>query len=325
MELTNKIGQRALTYVASLASHGYELTFEEFEAYVSQPMPTVKSPWGGQDDLEEVFKTEKEPVLDWLVRLGWLARGDRTVRITPLGRAVLTAVERHEISVELPSEINLGPDEPFSYTRILARMSNLRDAMLVDRYLNLDQLMEILHGSTITRVLIGNDRQYEAERRGLAAALTRSMGLDRPFYVGVSSELRDRFLIPPSGEVSFIGQAVTGGGNKGIVVGSIGLPAADAIRRSFEDVWSRATPLAAESLAAHTDLTPAPVTPARATTATSATTDGAGTRPAVVEEREPRVTNGAWQPARPLDAPNNHRETGRGTDSQAWPLDEARG
>lgn len=324
MELTNKIGQRALTYVASIANQGYELTFDEFESYVSMPMPTVKSPWGGEDDLEEVFKAEKEPVLDWLVRLGWLARGERTVRITSLGRAVLGAVERHEISVELPSEINSTAEEPFSYQRTLARMSNLRDAMLVDRYLNLDQLMEVLHGSTITRVLIGNDRQFEAERRGLAAALTRSMGVDRPFYVGVSSELRDRFLIPPSGEVSYLGQVVTGGGNKGVVVGSIGMPAADAIRRSFEDVWSRATPLAADSLAhSSTDLSPA--------TSSSSSSRSPGTSVEVApsrsssEDHEPRHQNGSWQPGRPLDSPGTHRDSGRGDDSQSWPLDEARG
>jgi hypothetical protein len=323
VELTNKIGQRALTYVASLANQGYELTFEEFEAYVSMPTPTVKSPWGGGDDLEEVFKSEKEPVLDWLVRLGWLARGERTVRITQLGRAVLGAVERHEVAVELPSEVNLGPEERFSYSRLLARMGNLRDAMLVDRYLNHDQLMEILDGSTITRVLIGNDRQLEAERRGLAAALSRSMGLDRPFYIGVSSELRDRFLIPPSGDVSFFGQVISGGGHKGMVVGTIGTPAADSIRRSFEDVWSRATPLAADSLASQGDLV--------TSGASARPASSSGTSPSARASDEPRLQTASWQSGRSLDTPptggNSNSNSARsrdGDDSQRWSVDDAR-
>jgi hypothetical protein len=323
VELTNKIGQRALTYVASLANQGYELTFDEFEAYVSMPTPTVKSPWGGGDDLEEVFKSEKEPVLDWLVRLGWLARAERTVRITQLGRAVLGAVERHEVAVELPSEVNLGPEERFSYSRLLARLGNLRDAMLVDRYLNHDQLMEVLDGSTITRVLIGNDRQLEAERRGLAAALSRSMGLDRPFYIGVSAELRDRFLIPPSGDVSFFGQVISGGGHKGMVVGTVSSPASDAIRRTFEDVWSRATPLAADSLASQGDLV------ASGATARPANSTGSSGSGGARVSDEVRLQTASWQSSgRSVDTPpTNSNNSGRGRDgddSQRWSVDDAR-
>jgi hypothetical protein len=250
VEITNKIGQRALTYVAAVASQGYELTFAEFEAYVSMPVPGAQS-WSPPHGLAGAgAEGAAEPILSWLTRLGWLERGEATVRISQLGRAVLRAVEHQQRAVQLPTEVTLGPDELFDYGRVLGHIAEQRDALLVDPFLQTDQLMDIVHRTAVTRVLVGADRQYDAERRSLAEALSRTLGLDRPFYVGVSSELRDRYVIPPSGPVGFLATSVSHGGERFAVVGAIDPPIADAIRRTYEDVWSRATPLVAESLVA---------------------------------------------------------------------------
>src|SRR3954468_18850312 len=116
-ELTNMIGQRALTYVAAVANQGYELSYTEFERYVSMPIPELRPPWGAGTRALEVADppADAEPVLDWLVRLGWLSRHDGTVGITPLGRAVLRAIEQRELTTELPPEVALTSDEPFAY------------------------------------------------------------------------------------------------------------------------------------------------------------------------------------------------------------------
>lgn len=354
MEITNKIGQRALTYVAAVASQGYELTFAEFEAYVSMPMPGAQAwspgqgPGGGA-----AVDGSAEPILNWLTRLGWLERGEATVRISQLGRAVLRAVEHQQRDVQLPTELTLGPDEPFDYGRVLGHIAEQRDALLVDPFLQADQLMDIVHRTAVTRVLVGAGRQYEPERRSLAEALSRTLGLDRPFYVGVSGELRDRYVIPPSGPVGFLATSA-GHGGRLAVIGTIEPPIADAVRRTYEDVWSRATPLVAESLVAlNGDLSgPRPSLMAPAPLTGGQLVDGAslgpgslngdlgmggiarnGDMPRVVDvpprpkhqgDRDPQLRAEAWAPPKMTRGGEpGHRDDGQST--QAWTLDEPHG
>jgi hypothetical protein len=251
VEITSKIGQRALTYVAAVASQGYELSVGEFEAYVSTPAPEGRSAWGPGRHLEAsgagAPQSEGEPVLDWLARLGWLSRRDGRVTISPLGRAVLRAVEQGERQTTASPDVSLGLPEPFPYGPLLVRMADLRDALLVDRTFQLDQLLDVVLKTSVTRILIGADPTQEGERRRLAAALARPLGIDRPLFIGVSNELHDRFVIPPNGPVGFLAASRGSGGERVPVLGAIQAPAADAIRRAFEDVWARATPLVAEA------------------------------------------------------------------------------
>jgi len=350
VEITNKIGQRALTYVAAVASQGYELTFAEFEAYVSMPVPgsNAWSPPQGLAGVGPGGDSPAEPILNWLSRLGWLERGESTVRITQLGRAVLRAVEHQQRDVQLPTEVTLGPDEPFDYGRVLARIAEQRDALLVDPFLQTDQLVDIVHRTAVTRVLVGSDRQYDAERRGLAEALSRTIGLDRPFYVGVSSELHDRYVIPPSGPVGFLATSLSRGGERIAVMGTIEPPVADSIRRTYEDVWSRATPLVAESLVAlNGDLggaRPSLMAPpslggeAAALGGASLNGDlGMGARNGEVprgvdvppraklpEDRDPQLRAETWPPPKLSRGDGGHRDDGSQS-TQAWTLDEPHG
>jgi hypothetical protein len=243
VEITNRIGQRALTYVAAVTSQGYELTSEEFERYIGMPMPEVSSAWAKGPAAEP---DGAEPVLDWLVRLGWLTRTSGTVGITPLGRAVLRAVEQHELATELPPEVVLGPAEPFTYGPVLGRIGDLHEPILVDRTFQFDQFLEVMLRTSVTRILVGADAQYEQDRRRLAAALSRPLGLDRHLRVGVSAELHDRFVVPPTGPVGFLAATRNVLGHRHSIFGFVQAPAADDIRRHVEDLWSRATPLTAE-------------------------------------------------------------------------------
>jgi hypothetical protein len=353
VEITNKMGQRALTYVAAVASQGYELTFAEFEAYVSMPVPDgrVWSPGQGPGGGGGAAAGDgpAEPILNWLTRLGWLERGEVTVRISQLGRAVLRAVEHQQREVQLPTEVTLGPDEPFDYGRVLGRIAEQRDALLVDPFLQTDQLMDIVHRTAVTRVLVGADRQYEAERRNLAEALSRTLGLDRPFYVGVSSELRDRYVIPPSGPVGFLATSVSRGGERLAVIGTIEPPIADAVRRTYEDVWSRATPLVAESLVTlNGDLggprasliAPPPLSGDAAQLGSGSLSGDLGMggmarngdmprgvdvppRAKHQEDRDPQLRAETWPPPKMTRGGDpGHREDGQST---AWTLDEPHG
>jgi hypothetical protein len=262
------------------------------------------------------------------------------VRITHLGRAVLRAVEHQQREVQLPTEVTLGPDEPFDYSRVLGHVAEQRDALLVDPFLQTDQLMDIVHRTAVTRVLIGADRNYEAERRSLAEALSRTLGLDRPFYVGVSSELRDRYVIPPSGPVSFLATSVGHSGERLAVIGAIEPPIADAVRRTHEDVWSRATPLVAESLVTlngdiTSSLTPLGGAAALNESAGPINSDlGMGItrngdlprgvdvtqRGKHADEREPQLRAETWQPPKMSRGGDpGHREEGS---PQPWTMDE---
>jgi hypothetical protein len=245
LEITNRIGQRALTYVAAVASQGYDLSLAEFETYVSMPMPEVRSPFAGRV-LERATDNEPEPILEWLVRLGWLARQDGKVGITQLGRAVLRSIDQAQLASDLPPDLALGPPEPLAYGPILGRLGELRDVLLVDRTLQFDQFLEVVMRTQVTRILVGADPQHEAERRRLAAALARPLGIDRPLFIGVSPELGDRMAIPPSGAVVFLAGVRTAAGHRHSMVGSVEPPAADAIRQLYDEIWARSRPLTAD-------------------------------------------------------------------------------
>jgi hypothetical protein len=250
MKLVSETAHRALTYVALVRRQGYRLTDKELEAFIRQPDrygPTwdISGMAAVFDKLGAIVKTlPGETVAEWLVRLNWLAIDGNHVEITKLGSAVLRGADEQEIETELPLRIVLDPEDPLSYAKLIGRIADVGDALLVDPFFGLDQLLVILQSTSVTRVLVGP----KTKTGTLAAALT-SMTLPRNFTIRVSGEVHDRFIIPSAGAVDALGTSLNGVGRKFTVMATLDPPVADAIRSKHEELWRAAKPVETTAVA----------------------------------------------------------------------------
>jgi hypothetical protein len=234
-----------LTYVALVRRQGYRLTDKELETFIRQPDrigATVEFPGlSTAFDLLGGLKLKSIPgetVAKWLVRLNWLAIDGDRVALTELGSAVLRGADEQEIETELPLRIVLDPDDPMSYAKLIGRIADVGDALLVDPFFGLDQLLVILQSTSVTRVLVG-----PKTKTGTLAAALGSMTLPRSFAIRVSGEVHDRFIIPKDGPVDALGTSLNGVGRKFTVMATLDPPVADTIRSKHEELWQAAKPV----------------------------------------------------------------------------------
>jgi hypothetical protein len=244
MKLVSETAHRALTYVAVVRRQGYRLTDKELEAFIRQPDrygPTwdISGMTAVFDRLGAIVKTlPGETVAEWLVRLNWLAIDGNQVEISKLGSAVLRGADEQEIETAPPLRIVLDPKDPMSYAKLIGRIADVGDALLVDPFFGLDQLLVILQSTSVTRVLVG-----PKTKTGTLAAALSSMALPREFAIRVSGEVHDRFIIPSSGPVDALGTSLNGVGKKFTVMATLDPPIADTIRSKHEELWRAAKPV----------------------------------------------------------------------------------
>lgn len=194
-----------------------------------------------------MVKEYKESVLEWLVRLGWLHHEDGdVVGITELGKAVLRELEAKEREIDAPVEVVLDPEDPLSYAQLIGRVASHGKALLADPYFRLDQLLHILHRTSVTRILTSaKGKDGESNRAALATAMA-TIPVDRDFEIRFNDDFHDRYVIPGQGSVDLIGTSLSGVGKKFSVVCAIQPPVADQIRKTYEELWANAKPLVME-------------------------------------------------------------------------------
>lgn len=264
VELADETGHRALFYVAAVQRQGYALMIDEFEEYIRQPQRTPGvPPREGQRvpahlapalrlseqvrrSLLAVVPTVEvggspgrpgESVLSWLTRLSWLDVDNGRVRITPLGTAVLGALEQQSLEMEAPLEIVLDQGDPFAVARVIGEVADLGRCALVDPYFNMDRLLAITQLTGVERLLTGP--RGEKRLTELAVALD-AVDVDRPFEVRKVDVFHDRYAIPEGGPLLAIGSSLGHLGTRfsGMVRLAEG-GSSDAIRAKFEEAWER--------------------------------------------------------------------------------------
>jgi hypothetical protein len=255
MKLADETAHRALAYVAAVTKQGHAMTVEEFDAFVKAPHRTRRSSALLEALAQTVEKSAlaftgpKEEVLPWLQRLGWLRSDLDRVLITPLGLAVLAALEEQERVEELPTEIVLDRDDELSYPRVIGAIADAGEAALIDPYFSIESLLDIIQRTRVQRLLTMRDPHKPGRLSALAQAVNDLVKSDRPFEVRASDRFHDRFVIAANGEVRFLGTSLGGVGKRLSVTAQLSAgPAADAIRTTFETVWRDAEPIAAASV-----------------------------------------------------------------------------
>lgn len=128
------------------------------------------------------FTSPPESVAAWLIRLGWIKTDDDGyVVITKLGEAVLRQLDQREVSSETPLEVTLSPEDPIAYARAIERIASHGDAMLVDPYFGLDDLLPVVMNTGVTRLLVSERGTGGKKRLGAV-----SIGLQRLSLIGRS-------------------------------------------------------------------------------------------------------------------------------------------
>ena len=209
----------------------------------------VMGVWAERDVAAETF-------CQYMARLGWINDDAGAAELTPVGRALLKALNAPVLEVATTDvfEVVLSPDNPFAYAQALHSLSSVDGALLVEPYFRLQQLMDVAEFESIVRVLVG-DRLKVAEYDLLATGLA-SVRDGRTIEIRKTADLHDRYLIPAEdAAVLMLGASLGGIGKKFSTITTLGPVASRALRDAHEQIWREAEPVEPKKPAT---LTPAP-------------------------------------------------------------------
>ena len=129
------------------------------------------------------------------------------------------------------------PDDPLGYAKLIARIASYEDALLVDPYLEIEALAIVANGTSIGRVLTSKKDQA---RVAAIIAAAQTDALPNTIDIRFSSELHDRYVIPPTGPIEHLGTSLNGASKHVSVSTPLREPVASEIRRLMEGIWERA-------------------------------------------------------------------------------------
>lgn len=235
--------------MVALDGQGYRLSVREFIAYSQQPDPRPAVMWSmqafGLHNLHEMFTKEIEPaekINQHFVRLGWATVANDRLQVTTLGRATYLAMEQESLEPDAVLSVVLEAQNPIAFARVVDRISNVGSALLVEPYFRLDVLQPIAFLTKVTRIL--TSERTDKKDRGILKLAVEATTLDRPFEIRVASrEVHDRYLLPDSGSVQFIGASLNGVGQVATAMGVL-TDGSDELRSLYEVIWKESTVLA---------------------------------------------------------------------------------
>lgn len=201
--------------------------------------------------------SDAEPVIDYLVRMGWLlaanGTGDASVELTRLGRALLVSLRLQAPGqvqdYEGSSAIVLSPDNPFVYTDLTRAVAAAGAGLLIDPYFKADMLQWLLSATTISRLLVAKQAGEVPQLELALDALKDLPDVDRLEVRATSSEaLHDRCLVHANGLIELLGTSVTGIGKHLSTITPLPAVAAATYQAHLDELWSSAKRVEAKSI-----------------------------------------------------------------------------
>lgn len=249
------IGENAIDRMLKgmLAEHSERLRSAVRDLYPSSRLP--KDLWAPRTRRVEV--TPPETTVAHLIRLQWLAcdehttRGDE-VRMTELGDSLLAAAERDEPQYGDVDLVVLDRDDPLAYPKLVARLHDVGEGLLVDPYLEVSALHTLLTSTRLARVLVLDNGRNGSKLAALTTLLA-STRLPRKIEVRSSPDLHDRVIVSAEGEVLTIGSSINGLHKHTTALVQVPAPGAATMKNYYERLWSAATPLGASPTDEDTD------------------------------------------------------------------------
>lgn len=254
MEIVSEHTHRVLAYVDALNRHGVKPqpgVVNEFAKKPEQLLSTT-SPIAGAMYTRALLRSmlmfqpssvEAETFCQYMTRLKW-TYDKAVVELTPVGRALLKALNSPVLEETTADvfEIVLSPDNEFAYAQALGALGSVKQALLVEPYFRLEQLMDVAELDNIERVLIGPNmkpRELKVLATGLATVVEQ-----RPLEVRIAKALHDRYLVPKDeGAVLMLGISLGGIGKKVSTLTTLGALASQALREAHEAIWNEAETL----------------------------------------------------------------------------------
>lgn len=231
-----------LAYLALVNRQGYfEMSAYDLEEFAESP----DQRFGKIDyriDFSRTLLAERplETYVEYLSRVGWIVASDSGSAVTPLGQAVLRAMNAPRIDEQDVLEIVLDPDDPFAYARALGELADMPNSMIVDPYFRFEQFVDVVNLGTVTRVLT-------TRKVGAAALAKLGLGLKAvpadTLHIRVADQLHDRYFVPATGSLRGLGVSLGGVGKQVSVLTTLGAEASDVLRALHESKWENAEPL----------------------------------------------------------------------------------
>lgn len=248
MEIVDPEIHRVLSYIDALNKHGQKPQSELVDGFADAPDRKYLRE-SGILALAQMRRqiatlgertTAAETVCQYLARLGWIC-SEGKVELTPIGRALLKSLNApalEDATVDVV-EVVLSPENPFAYVQALNALASVEDALLVEPYFRLQQLIDIAELDNITRVLLSN--RVGQREIGLLASGIATLDKDRAIEIRTATDLHDRYLIPSEeGMAMMLGASLGGIGRKVSTLTTLGEVASHAIREAHEEIWKSA-------------------------------------------------------------------------------------
>lgn len=252
MRILSERQERLLGFVGSCNSSGYRPTEQQVLEWLNSSSP--RRPESqisviGKSVMDMVFAARVglvvgtgEDDVEHAVRLEWL-EGNGALLLTPLGKALLQSAERTDIADEDINVVDLGREDPLSYPKLFGRLAALGEAMLVDPYLRLEGLNDVVTHTSITRVLISKQHKNSHEVRAALGVYLGSAQLPRQIEVRATADtdVHDRIIVS-SDQVHVLGHSLNGIAKASASTLLIRLPdaAASGQRQRVDQWWANA-------------------------------------------------------------------------------------
>lgn len=214
---------------------GSPLTVTEFTGFAEGP--TRRSSYVGMAALTGGIRTN-ETVLQFIRRVRLIDEEAGGVRLTRLGRIILSGASEQEAAEKLAEDVVLAAGDPFATVDLLRAVRRAGSCLLVDPYCREPQLLDIVRYTETTRVLIGPD----AARDDFALILG-AVRPPREIELRVTSDVHDRHVIPEIGPVLTFGASLNrvGRGKPSILV-QLTADLSSSVRATYEELWKGADP-----------------------------------------------------------------------------------
>lgn len=256
MEIIGEEAHRMLAYVEAVNRQGYSLREDEFVAY-AKGWEREATTRGGANSLAAQYialtqtaslafwgsgPRELEPMLDYLCRLRWVTKSSGTVGITMLGKAVLREANSPLPASDVAStlEVVIDPENPFAYAQLMSRIASFEECMIVDPYLDVDQLITLASFSSVTRILTGDSKLKKLKPM-------YELVLQKAPQLGVrwmkQGSLHDRYAIPGEGHVYMLGSSLNSIATRFGVATTFELSTSKLIANQYDSLWQSASPL----------------------------------------------------------------------------------
>lgn len=233
---------RTLRFVDGLERVGYAPTKDEVDSFAAAPDP-VESQGVVLDflwDYLEQVQNSVEPASSHMSRLRWVEVDEGRISLTSLGRAVLLAQQEGPALGDDLIEAAVDPSDTFAYARLLGRLSALEDTLMIDPYIDQQQLIELAQLPRLRRVLTSlpgrNTTDKEARRVRLSMVMSK---VNRPLELRIAPAgvLHDRIMIPEMGGVVQLSSSLNSITERVSIVTTLGADLSASLRQHYDEIW----------------------------------------------------------------------------------------